>query len=260
MKQRQGGYTLVELVLSLAVLAVIGLAFFDLFTSLLHSAIVAKRQAVALTLATNQMEYLKALPYDNLAVAGGAIPSTNTIPASFVKTIGGVKYTVKTSIRYADDAYDGCGNSYDTQADKQLYCRNYPPPTGAPSPDTNPADMKSVSVKVQDVSGKRLAYADTNIAARVAETASNTGALFIKVTDDSGNPLTGATVQVTNATITQPTVSDTTDENGVVIFYGLKPDTTGYDYVVSASLSGYSSLTTIAPSGTLQPTSPNLNL
>ncbi len=260
MNRQQGGYTLVELILSLFVLAIISLAFFDLFTSLLHSAIVAKRQAVALTLATNQMEYLKSLPYDNLAVAGGAIPSNNTIPGTLNKTINGDKYVVKTNISYSDDAYDGCG-SYPSQALKQLYCRNYPSPSGAPATDTNPADTKEVTVTVNDISGARLAFMDTNIAARVAETASNTGAMFVKIVDDSGNPVTGATVTVTNST-TSPVVnvSDTTDENGIVIFYGLPPDSSNYDYNIAASLSGYSSLNTIVPSGSLQPTYPNQNL
>ncbi|MDB5164549.1 MAG: hypothetical protein JWL89_175 [Candidatus Saccharibacteria bacterium] len=259
MKRQEGGYTLVELLLSILVLSIISLAFFTLFTALLHSSVVAKRQAVALTLATNQMEYLKSLPYDNLAIAGGAIPSNNTIPGTSVKIINGVKYTVKTSISYADDAYDGCA-TYPSQVNKQLYCRSYPPPTGAPAVDSNAADYKSVSVKVTDVGGLRLAYMDSNIAARVAETASNTGAMFIKVVDDSGNPITGASVTVTNSTLAQPTVSDVSDENGIVIFYGLAPDTSSYDYNVSASLSGYSSLTTIVPAGTLQPTYPNQNL
>ncbi len=245
---------------SLAIVAILGGSAFTLFTSLLHSAIVSQRQAVASTLATNQMEYLKSLPYDHLAVAGGAIVSNTTIPASYTKKIQGLTYTIKTSISYADDAYDGCG-SYPNQTLKQKYCRNYPPPTGAPSPDTNPGDYKDVMVVVTDPSGTRLASVDTQISALVAETASNTGALFVNVVDDSGQPVVGATVTVTNS-FTSPAVnvSDTTDQNGLVIFYDLPPSTTNYHYQITASNSGYSSLTTIPPSGTLQPTYPNQNL
>ena len=110
MRRQQGGYTLVELMVSLLVLGIIALAAFQLLTALLHSAIVSKRQAVAYTLANNQMEYLKELSYDQLAVAGGAIPSSTTIPASFNVKVNGEKYIVKTSIDYADDAFDGCGS------------------------------------------------------------------------------------------------------------------------------------------------------
>lgn len=260
MKRNEAGYTLVELLMIIAVLAILALGAFSLFISLLHSAIVAKRQAVASTLATNQMEYLKSLPYDNLAVTGGAIVSSTTIPGTLTKKVDGITYTVTTNISYADDAYDGCG-SYPTQALKQQYCRNYPPPSGAPSTDTNPADYKDVSVTVTDTSGLHLASLDSQIAALVAETASNTGALFVKVVDGSGNPLTGATVNVVNSTVSPAvSVSDVTDENGIVIFYDLPPSTTGYKYQISGSKTGYSSLTTIAPSGSLQPTYSSQNL
>ena len=260
MKQHEGGYTLVELMLVMVVLAILTLASFDLFTALLHSAIVAQRQAVASTLATNQMEYLKSLPYDNLAVTGGAIVASQTIPASFTKKISGITYTVTNSITYVDNAYDGCG-SYPTQALKQQYCRDYPPPNGAPSPDTNPGDYKDLNVTVTDNTGLQLASVDSQVAALVAETASNTGALFVSVVDSSGNPITGANVNVTNATTTPAVnVNDNTDENGIVIFYDLPPSTSGNNYIITASNSGYSTLKTIAPSGVLVPTYSSQNL
>jgi prepilin-type N-terminal cleavage/methylation domain-containing protein len=258
--KHESGYTLVELLMVIAVLAIMSLGAFDLFVSLLHSAIVGTQQAVASTLATNQMEYLKSLSYDNLAVTGGPIISSTTIPGTITKTVDGDTYTIKTSISYVDDAYDGCG-SYPTQALKQQYCQDYPPPAGAPAVDTNPADYKDVNVTVTDKSGLQLASLDTHIAALVAETASNTGALFIYVIDQSGNPISGATVNVTNSSVSPAVnVSDTTDENGIVIFYDLLPSTSGYKYVVNASDSGYSSLMTIAPSGSLQPTYSSQNL
>jgi len=260
MKRNQGGYTLVELMVVIVVLAALGLGTFTLFISLLHSALVTQRQAVASTLATNQMEYLKSLPYDNLAVAGGAIVSSTTIPGTITKTVNGEKYTIKTSITYVDDAYDGCG-SYPTTALKQQYCQNYPPPTGAPTTDTNPGDYKDVNVVVTDKANLQLASLDSHIAALVAETASNTGALFVKVVDDSGTPVVGATINVTNSSVSPAVnVSDTSDENGIVIFYDLPPSTSGYKYQISASESGYSSLTTIVPSGVLQPTYSSQNL
>lgn len=228
-----------------------------LFVTLVHSAVIAKRQAVASTLATSQMEYLKALPYNSLAVAGGSIYSTNPLPATTTKTFNGVKYTMKTSISYVDDAYDGCA-SYPTQALKQTYCRNYPPPTGAPATDTNPADYKIIDVVVTDPGGNHLADLNTQVSARVSETASTTGALFVKVIDDNGNPVTGANVAVANVTVVpNVAVNDNTDENGIAIFYGLPPDTNAFDYTITASNSGYSSLSTIIPNGALQPTYPS---
>lgn len=259
MKRRelgQGGFTLVELTVVLVIFTVVAISFFGLFISLVHSTIIAKRQAVALTLATNQMENLKSLPYDTLAIAGGAIYSSSPLPASSTQKLDGVTYTITTSINYVDDAYDGC-TTYPSQALKELYCRNYPPPSGSPAVDGNPQDYKIVHVTVTDSSNLQLAAVDTQISARVSETASTTGALFVNVIDANGNPISGATVGVVNNTVTPAAnVSDTTDVNGIAIFYGLPPDS-GTDYVVTASKSGYSTLSTISASGTLQPTYPS---
>jgi type II secretory pathway pseudopilin PulG len=255
-KGAEAGFTLVELAASMFLLALISIGFFGLFTSLVNSTLVAKRQAVASTLATNQMEYLKSLPYDNLAVAGGSIYATSPIAATTTKTINGVPYTIKTSINYVDDAYDGCA-SYPTPALKTLYCRNYPPPSGSPATDLNPQDYKIAHVIVNDRKGLQLASVDTQISSRVSETASTTGAMFVTVIDNNGNKLSGVTVNVTNTTITpNANVSDSTDSNGTAIFYGLPPDS-GTDYTVTASKSGYSTLSTIPSSGTLTATYPS---
>jgi prepilin-type N-terminal cleavage/methylation domain-containing protein len=249
----EAGFTLVELSVTVFVIGIVVVAFFGLFISLIRSTIIAKHEAIAVTLATNQMEYLKSLPYDSLAVQGGSIYATSLLPATKTQTLDGIRFTITTSIGYVDDAYDGCG-SYPTQALKQTYCRNYPPPSGAPATDLNPADYKIIHVSVTDNSGDNLASQDTEVSARVSETASTTGAIFVTVTDASGNPVSGATVNVTDSTVSPAVnVSDSTDSNGVAIFYDLPPDS-GTDYVIAASDTGYSSLTTIAPSGSLQPT------
>lgn len=256
----RAGYTLVELIIAMSVLAIVAVSVLQLFITLANSSAVTKRKALAATLATNQMEYLKSLPYNSLAVAGGSIYSATPLPASFNKTYNGFTYTVKTDISYIDDAYDGCG-SYPSQQLKQTYCRNYPPPSNAPALDTNPADYKILHVAVYDAQNTKMAEVDTEVSARVAETSSTTGALFVKVIDNNGNPISGANVTVTDPTLSPAVnLSDSTDGNGIAIFYNLPPDTKGYDYNVTASMSGYSSLTTIPPFGSLQPTYSNLNI
>ncbi len=236
----------------MAVLSMIAGSVLLLYSALVSGTITSKRRAVALGLATNQMEYLKSLPYNNLAIAGGSIPAANPLPASSTQTLDNVDYTVRSDINYIDDAFDGCAN-YPSQQLKELYCRNYPPPSS--TVDSNPADYKVIHVAVYDKNNAKLADVDTQVAARVAETASTTGALFVKVIDGDGNNVDGASVHVTNST-TAPAldVTDSTDSNGVAIFYGLTPDTNGYDYVINASKSNYSSLSTIGPSGVLQAT------
>lgn len=239
--------------MTLFVLAVVSLSILTLFVALVNSELLNKRKAVASTLATNQMEYLKSLPYNSLAVAGGSIPAASPLPNTSTTVIDGASYTTKTSINYIDDAFDGCA-AYPTPELKAKYCRNLPAPSGAPAVDTNDADYKIVHVSVFGPTNIKYAEVDTQISARVAETASTTGALFVTVIDDNGNPVSGATVTVTNNTLVPiVNVSDSTDSNGNAIFYSLVPDTTAYDYVVTASNTGYSTLTTIVPAGSLQP-------
>ncbi|MEK7626361.1 MAG: carboxypeptidase regulatory-like domain-containing protein [Patescibacteria group bacterium] len=259
-KKDESGYSLVELVIGLTIFAMVALALIGLFTALVQSSLLIKRKSVALTLATNQMEYLKSLPYNSLVIAGGSIYGTAPLPANTYNTVNGVTYRTNTSINYVDDAYDGCG-SYGTPALKALYCKNQPAPTGAPATDTNPADYKIVHVVVYNSANVPYAEVDTQISARVAETASTTGALFVTVIDDNGNPVSGANINVVNSTLTpNVNLNDSSDANGVAIFYNLPPDTTGYDYTVTASKSGYSTLSTIKPFGSLTPTYPSQNI
>lgn len=259
-KKSETGFTIVELVIGMTLLGFIAIGIFGMFVALVNSSVSARQLAVGSTLATNQMEYLKSLPYDSLAVAGGSIYSSNPLPATTTQTVDKVTYTIKTSISYVDDAYDGCA-SYPNQTLKETYCRNYPPPTGAPSVDTNPQDYKIAHVEVDNNFGEKRGEVDSQISSRVSETNSTTGALFVNVVDDSGTPISGATVQVINNNQT-PVVnlSDDTDSNGTAIFYGLPPDTSGYHYQITASKSGYSSLTTIKLSGSLQPNYPSQNI
>jgi prepilin-type N-terminal cleavage/methylation domain-containing protein len=254
------GFTLVELIIGMTLLGFIMVGIFGLYVALVNSTVAARQLAVGSTLATNQMEYLKSLPYDNLAVQGGSIYSSNPIPASTTQTVDGMTYTINTSISYVDDAYDGCTN-YPNQTLKQAYCRNYPPPSGAPAVDSNPQDYKIAHVTVYNSSNERRGEVDTQISSRVSETNSTTGALFVSIIDGNGNPVSSATVQVVNNNKSPAiNLSDSTDSNGIAIFYGLPPDTSGYHYQITASKSGYSTLSTITPSGSLQPNYPNQNI
>jgi prepilin-type N-terminal cleavage/methylation domain-containing protein len=254
--QKQKGFTILEVLIGMVIIATLIVSAASTYIALQSSAALARHKSIGTELATNKIEGLKALPYDNLAVAGGAIYHPSPLPASETKSINGYTYTIKTSINYIDDAYDGCGN-YANATIKQALCRNYPPPSGAPGTDLNPADYKIANVKVFGYNNKKFAELDTQIAARVAETDSTTGALSVSIMDDSGNPISGATVQASNNTISPNVlVTDSTDANGNAIFYGLPPDS-NTDYIISASKNGYSSLTTISSSGSLSATYPS---
>lgn len=254
----KNGFTIIELLVSSIVVAMLAISVFSAYIALNSTALFARQKTIGVGLASNQIEYLKSLPYDSLAVDGGAIQTTDPIPNSKSETIDGTEYIIKTSINYVDDAHDGCA-SYPNEETKNLLCRNLPEPSGSPNPDLNPADYKIVNVKIF-VNDNKVAELDTQIAARVAETDSTTGALVVKVIDASGLAISGATVSVNNSTVSpNVNITDSTDTNGIAIFYGLKPDT-GNDYLITASKDGYSSLATIKPSGELSPNFASQNI
>ncbi len=235
------------------ILSILATSTLGLFSALIGSATTAKHKAVAQSLATNQMEFYKSLPYDSLAIAGGSnFVAPTYLPRTSTQTINKIKYTVTSNINVVDDAYDGCGPAGPTE------CRNYPPPASVTTQDQNAADYKIIHVKVTDPKNLKLAEVDTQVSARVAETDSNTGSLTVKVVDSNGSAVGGATVRVRDTTVT-PNVdlTDSTSAGGIAIFYLLTPDTNAYDYNITASLAGYSTLTTIIPSGTLIPTASN---
>ncbi|MDQ5953466.1 MAG: hypothetical protein QG647_200 [Patescibacteria group bacterium] len=252
------GFTIIELLVSSIVIAMLAISVFSAYVALNSTALFARQKTIGVGLASNQIEYLKSLPYDDLAVENGAIQTANPLPNTKSENIDGAEYNIITSINYIDDAHDGCAN-YPNEENKNLLCRNLPSPSGSPTTDLNPADYKIANVKVY-VNNKKVAELDTQIAARVAETDSTTGALVVRVIDASGLPISGALATVSNPTVS-PTINltDSTDSNGIAIFYGLKPDT-GNDYQIVASKDGYSSLSSIKPAGGLSPNFSSQNI
>lgn len=260
MKQgSQHGFTVVEMMITIIVFSVVALGTYGLLTSYITSATYAQVKAVAVSVASEEMERLRSLPYNRLAVQGGAIVISEAyLPATKNIQRSDRYFTVQTDIRYVDDAYDGCFN-YPTQADRDKYCRNGPPDASKPF-DNNPLDYKIAQVTVRDKnSQKAIATLSSQFAARVAEVASDTSMISVKVADQSGEGVAGASVNVKNTAVT-PTIDQTitTDDTGSALFMDIKPDS-GSNYVVTASKTGYSTLSTIPQSGTLVPTYPNTN-
>lgn len=254
----QSGFTIVEVLISSIIIAILSISLFNAYIVFNSAQVYARYKTIGTELASNQIEYFKSLPYDELAIDGGAIIHPNPLPQQESQVLDGTTYTITSNINYVDDAFDGCGD-YPDEATKNLACFNLPSPGGAPSLDTNPADYKIVNVRVH-VNNKQVASLDTHIGARVAETESITGALVVKVIDASGNPVSNALINVTNSSLTPLiNIGDNTDNNGVAIFYGLPPDT-GNDYKVTAQKSNYSTLTTIVPTGSLSPNHANQNI
>jgi len=103
------GMTLIEVIVAVALFVTLFLALLGILRVSLQLSALAKAKAVAVELASTQMEYLRGLPYASLGTVGGT-PS-GTIPQTSTSTVNGVDYPVRTHIVYYDDSADGTEGS-----------------------------------------------------------------------------------------------------------------------------------------------------
>lgn len=243
---RQGGFTLIESIISFTILVTIIVAVVELFGYDLATISIAKTRALGLALANQQMEYLRDLPYDSLATVKGPIYPPGTLLDDQFQTSGNIKFRIHTAIDYVDDPYDG--NAAGTIPGKPV--------------DLYPYDYKQAQVTVYLASsGKQVATVVTSIAAKAAETSSSTGILTIKVLNANGQPVAGASIHVTNPNPNPAVdITTTTDNTGLVVIPKLPPDSS-HGYHIVASKGGYSTDTTNPyPGGSQSPTNPDPNV
>lgn len=249
------GFTIIELLVTMVVFATVAVSTAMLLVGYVSMSGYAQSKAVALTVATEKIEYLQSIPYNSLAIDGGAIAIKGTpLPATEQIKKSAREFTVKTEINYVDDAFDGCFN-YPTEV-YYTRCVNGPPKPDKPV-DNNPRDYKMAQVRVLDRQGRLLATLSARFVAKVAEVASDTSMIDVKVTDTAGNDVADALVRIQSSSIS-PAVDQSmnTDAFGSALFMDATASANP-DYVVSVSKPGYSSLTTIASSGSLIPRYPN---
>jgi len=217
------GFTLIEVVIGVAIMAIMVAAISQLFLVNLASVTLGKARASGLGLANSQIEYIRSLPYLSVATQNGAIYPAGNIPDSQTVVQDGQTFTLKTDIRYIDDIYDG----------------------KAPT-DTNPADYKRATVSVYlKTNNKLVSRLTTDIANKNESSMPNTGVLSLTVIGASGQAIPNANVTVTNATVTPAVnISTVADNYGILSIPNLPIDSTN-DYQVIASLPGYSTSGTI---------------
>jgi hypothetical protein len=234
MRQNEGGFTLIEVVVGAVLMVMMVTAVGGLFVSNLQSVALGKSTAIGLGVANNEMELLRDLPYASLATAHGTIYPPGNLPDTQTVTQDNFSFTVKTQIVYIDDPYDGNAQGTIVGKPKDLY----------------PYDYKEAEVQVYlNPTGQLVAELASNFAAKAAETATNSGVLNVTVINASGQPVPNATVTVTNATPSPAVnITTTTDNNGVVEIPLLPPESNN-SYQVTATLGGYSTDGTIAPPG-----------
>ncbi len=220
------GFSSIEVLVGTAVFLVISLAAYNAYLGVFKMVAYAQQKTAALNLVNEQFEIIRNLPYSRVGVVGsvpaGDIPYTQTLVR------GGMTFNVITTVRNIDQAFDGTIG-------------------GIPN-DTSPADNKVVEVRIECPSCEKFAPIEltTHVAPKSLETASTNGALFIRVFDANGQPVSGANVQVVNRQGTSTiTINDTTGVNGMLQLVDVPPGNSAYEITVSKS--GYSTDRTYTP-------------
>ncbi len=223
--QRQhvrAGTTLIEVVVTVCIFAMIGLIFAQTFALAAAHVADARMRDGAIAVATQQMEQLRNLTYDAVAVQGG-VPN-GTIDPDTTVTLGHRTYRVQTDVRYVDDPDDGTIDSVPQ--------------------DTVPTDYKNVQVDVTwgDASPTRHVRLTSLFAPPGIENTAGGGTMVINVFDAEGAPIRDASVHIANTT-TQPPISVTafSDAAGRVLVPGAPA---AQDYGVSVQKDGYEAVTT----------------
>lgn len=216
----------------------IGVAIYFSYSNLLDSILIDKTRSSAMSILENEIETVRNVPYPDVGVQGGA-PSGNLKPEKTV-SYGGADFKVKTYVKNIDDPFDGTID-------------------GSPK-DIIPLDYKLVQVEVSCLSKCTMAPISmmTTSAPKNLEKATKNGALFIKVFDASGLPVSGANVSiVNNLVIPNININDITNASGSLDFIDIATSSVGYHIVVTKP--GYSTDQTYPSGDTLNPNPINLD-
>ncbi len=232
---KNNGFSAIETLVGVAVLAMILTTVYQVYFSLMDAVRLGKMKVVASSLIAEQFEIVRNLPYSDVGISGG-IPDGKLTGFKTVSRSGN-DFGITTTIRNIDDPFDGT--------------------IGGTPNDTSPADYKLVEVEVDCISCKNFTPVSltTIVAPKNLEMSSGNGALFVRVFDSNGVPVQGANVQIENNQETPAIViNDVTNNAGMLQIVDTPPGVEAYEITVTKD--GYSTEKTY-PSGA--PENPNPN-
>ncbi len=179
------------------------------------------RQVVdSASLANEQFEIIHNLPYDDVGLLNG-IPD-GKLQASQIIARDKIDFLIETTIRNIDDPFDGILG-------------------GSPN-DTSPADYKLAELTISipgNPEFQPLSYTEI-IAPQSLENSSDNGALFVRVFNASGQPISGANVHIeNNETNPEISINDITNTDGYLQIVDAPPAASSYE--ISVAKNGYSS-------------------
>jgi len=219
---------LIETLVGSIIFLIIALSAYNAFGVLMNIVAASRAKLAATSVANEKFEIIRNLPYSDVGIIAG-------IPAGKIQrnqTIARDNYSfdVLTTIRNFDDPFDGTIG-------------------GNPS-DSSPADYKLVDLDITCSNCKIFTPLNftTLVGPHALETASNNGALFIRVFDNDGLGVAGAEVHIMNTETNPDTIIDeTTDNSGWVKIVDAPTGVNAYSII--GTKSGFTTDQTYLPGG-----------
>ncbi len=232
------GQFLIEVVIAVGVMLMFVHAFFTLITASYQILAQSRSQVAARAIATEKMEIIRNLSYDDVGTQGGVPPGNLLQEETAVRN--GQSFNVYTSIIYQDDPYDNL----------------------APT-DTLPADYKTARVQVtwnNDVfPNQQQITLITDISPYGVESNASGGTLRLLAFDSHGAPVPQASFHISAPSATPPVdLIQVADDFGMVEIIGTPACTSCYSITVTKT--DYSTDRTYTTSEVANPSQPPLSV
>lgn len=208
------GFTLIEAIISIAIFSLLGMSVYQLASSIIKGIRFSREEIVTASLADQYLEIARNLPYSQIGTINGN-PNGNLpdLPNAVNYNFDGIIYQIYYVVNYFDDPSDG---------------------TILSGTDFAPNDYKQVKLYIKNITTNRISNFLTNIAPKGLEGIASGGALFIQVIDAVGNPVSGASINITNTSVNQNVnLTRLSDSNGNWIEVGLPNSANSYHIVVT---------------------------
>lgn len=190
------GFGLVETLVGVSVFVIVTISIYSGYTKILQGIQILKIKNAAASLANEQIEIVRNLPYSDVGIVDG-LPPGKLLRSQIIKR-NGIDFDVLVSVRDIDDPFDGL--------------------IGETPNDLSPADYKLVqyNIKCTNCPYQEDILFYSRVSPQNLENYGNNGALFIQVFDSSGQPVSGAEVHVENNQGTSTiSIDEVTNNKGV---------------------------------------------
>lgn len=218
--KKNRGTTFVETLVATAFFLVVSLAIYQAWATIVKLNNNIKIKEIITTLANEEFERIRNMPYANIGVgAGGVPPGTLDQNTTYIKE--GLTFRIDRTVRNIDNDFDGTLG-------------------GVPN-DDDPADQKQVELKVRYIEAGVTVSMETfttTISPKGLEDSTGNGSLKITVIDAEGDPVPAADVQIRNY-IASPNIiiNDQVGADGELMVVDTPPYTQAYEIYVSKTSS-----------------------